>query len=252
MEHTGSQHDRRSSPALSLVILCYRAEEYVHEFVRRTIEVLERSDIPDFELILVGNYLEGSDDSTPQHVREAARNDPRIRFCADAKRGWMGWDTRCGLALATGRTLAFIDGDGQMPVSDVVAAYEKIKSGDLDLVKTFRRTRGDGIRRKALSGAFNLIFHLLFPGVNARDINAKPKILTRTAYERLDLVSDDWFLDAEIMIQARRHRFRIAEIPTEFLGLQSRRSFVNFAAVLEFLGNLVRFRIREFRARRGA
>jgi hypothetical protein len=88
--------------------------------------------------------------------------------------------------------------------------------------------------------------------VNARDVNAKPKILTRAAYESLDLVSDDWFLDAEIMIQARRHRFRIAEIPTEFLGLASRRSFVNFAAILEFLGNLVRFRIREFRARRGA
>jgi hypothetical protein len=53
------------------------------------------------------------------------------------------------------------------------------------------------------------------------------------AYERLTLQSDDWFIDAEIMIQARLLGFRIGEVETEFLGLAGRRSFVRMSAVVE-------------------
>ena len=109
--------------------------------------------------------------------------------------------------------------------------------------------RGDGLKRKLFSLVFNGLFHVLFPGLPARDINAKPKILTSSAYERLTLQSDDWFIDAEIMLQARRLGFRIGEIETEFLGLTGRRSFVKMAAVLEFLRNLLRYRIQELRRR---
>ena len=89
----------------------------------------------------------------------------------------------------------------------------------------------------------------LFPGLAVRDVNAKPKILTRSAYERLALRSDDWFIDAEILIQARRLGFRIGEIETEFLGLTGRRSFISMAAVVEFLRNLWRYRLLELRRR---
>jgi hypothetical protein len=82
-----------------------------------------------------------------------------------------------------------------------------------------------------------------------RDINAKPKILTRAAFEKLTLESTDWFIDAEILIQARRFGFRIGETETEFLGLTGRRSFIRMTAVFEFLQNLVRYRIRELRRR---
>jgi hypothetical protein len=84
-----------------------------------------------------------------------------------------------------------------------------------------------------------------------RDVNSKPKILTRAAYERLRLTADDWFIDAEVMIQARRLRLRVHEIPTTFKGLTSRASFISVASVLEFLVNLVRYRLRELRAPRG-
>ena len=77
-------------------------------------------------------------------------------------------------------------------------------------------------------------------------MNSKPKILTRNAYSRMHLKSDDWFIDAEIMIQARRLGLRISELPTGFLGLTGRRSFVRPAAILEFLRNLIRYRIAEW------
>ncbi len=234
-------------PTLSLVILCYRSGENARDFVQKTLDTLREAGIDDHELVLVGNYVEGSDDRTPEVVRELAAGNPRIRCSALPKRGWMGWDMRTGLELARGRYLGVIDGDGQMPVSDVPLLYRLIRREDYDLVKTFRITRGDGLRRRLISNVYNKLFHVLFPGLPCRDMNSKPKIITREAYERLELRSDDWFIDAEIMIQARRLGLRVGELPTGFLGLTGRRSFVSHRAILEFLRNLVVHRLREFR-----
>jgi glycosyltransferase involved in cell wall biosynthesis len=236
-------------PELSVVVLCYHSREGARSFAARMSQALLDAGIDDYQLVLVGNYIAGSGDTTPDVVRELAAGDSRIVCSAVPKEGMMGWDLRSGLALATGEHLAVIDGDGQVRVEDVVRVYRLLREQRLDLAKTYRRQRGDGVKRKLLSLLFNGLFHLLFPGLRVRDVNAKPKVMTRSAFERLDLQSTDWFIDAEIMIQARNLGFRIGETETEFLGLTGRRSFVRMAAVVEFLHNFLRYRIRELRPR---
>lgn len=71
--------------------------------------------------------------------------------------------------------------------------------------------------------------------------------MTREAYKKLKLISDDWFIDAEVMIQARRFAFKIGEIPTVFEENIERHSFVKISTILEFIKNLVCYRLREFR-----
>jgi glycosyltransferase involved in cell wall biosynthesis len=235
------------TPDLSVVVLCYRSGDAARSYAARLGKVLLDAGIDNYQLVLVGNYVAGSGDTTPDVVRELAAGDPRIVCSAVEKQGMMGWDMRSGLSLATGEHLAVIDGDGQVLVEDLVRIYRLLREQGLDLAKTYRTRRGDGLKRKLFSLVFNGLFHLLFPGLPARDINAKPKILTRSAYERLDLRSDDWFIDAEILIQARRLGFRIGEMETEFLGLTGRRSFIKMASVVEFLYNLLRYRILELR-----
>lgn len=239
----------RMRPELSVVVLCYRSGEAARSFAAGIVQALLDAGISDYQLVLVGNYFPGVVDSTPEVVRELAADDPRIVYSAVEKQGMMGWDMRSGLALATGECLAVIDGDGQVLIEDLVRIYWLLREQKLDLAKTYRRQRGDGLKRKLFSFVLNGLFHLLFPGLPVRDINAKPKVLTRTAYEKMTLHSTDWFIDAEMLIQARRLGLRIGEIETEFLGLTGRRSFVRVAAVFEFLGNLVRYRIEEFRRR---
>lgn len=233
-------------PDFSLVILCYRSEDGARNFVQQTITALEGAAIESYELILVGNYVEGATDRTPTVVAQLSRENPRIRCTTEVKQGWMGWDMRSGLRMARGDYIGVIDGDGQMPVTELPTLYQLIRSGGYGLVKTFRVTRGDSLLRKLISNVYNKIFHLIFPGLKVKDINSKPKIMTRAVYEKIDLESDGWFIDAEIMIEARRHGVAIGEIPTDFLGLTGRRSFVGMRAILEFLWNLARYRIREF------
>jgi hypothetical protein len=62
----------------------------------------------------------------------------------------------------------------------------------------------------------------------------------------MDLQSDGWFIDAEIMIQARRMELKLGEVETVFHNIDSRPSFVKPLSILEFLANLVWYRVLEF------
>lgn len=230
-------------PELSVVILCYRTGELARTVVSRMQESLAPTGI-DYELVLVGNYDEARADidTTPAVVRDIASNDKRIVALTQVKEGMFGWDVRSGLGAARGSVVAFIDGDAQNPVEDVVRLHEALQKEGADMAQTYRVTRHDGARRIMISRIFNRFSRVLFPSITILDINSKPKLFTRAALEKLDLHSDDWFVDAEIAIQATAHGFRVVQLPTVFLKNEHRSSFVRLTTLVEFVFNLVRYR----------
>ena len=237
------------TPEISVVVLAYRSATTIASFVDSLVESLDKEKLL-WEIVLVGNYFEGVEDKTPEVVKGIAAKDTRIKVVAEIKKGMMGWDMKSGLRAATGKTLAVIDGDGQMPSGDVGRVYQLMKTNGLDLAKTYRGKRSDGPYRKFISMVYNILFKLLFPRINAWDINSKPKIMTREFYEAVHLESNGWFIDAEIMIFARRLHAKIGEIETVFLSMDSRPSFVKPLSILEFLGNLFWYRVKEFLAKK--
>ncbi|MGH1336886.1 MAG: glycosyltransferase family 2 protein [Aureispira sp.] len=231
------------NPELSIIILCYRSEEGIIPFSQKVKEVV--SQLTDsFEIVLVGNYIEGSNDRTKEIIEDLAAKDPVFKTICKPKKGMMGWDMKEGLALTTGNYLGVIDGDGQFPVESIAGCYKHIKTGNYGLVKTYREKRNDGFQRKFISVVYNLVFKILFPGVKANDINSKPKLFSRAVYEKMELTSDDWFIDAEIMIKISKMDIQFHEFPIEFLELEGRKSFVNVSTIFEFIRNLISFRLR--------
>jgi glycosyltransferase involved in cell wall biosynthesis len=201
--------------------------------------------------VLVGNYIEGSDDETPQVVAKLAESSHNIRTVIRPKQGMMGWDMRMGLDAARGTYIGVIDGDGQFPPESIIACLLKCELEDLDLTKTYRVVRDDGLYRRFISTVYNALFSLLF-GFKVRDINSKPKIIRRDKYELLHLESDDWFADAEIVIRARELGLKIGETPVHFSINDNRGSFVKPAAIVEFASNLLKYRFSPKRRAKAA
>ncbi|SVA88289.1 uncharacterized protein METZ01_LOCUS141143, partial [marine metagenome] len=187
------------TPNLSVVVLAYRSGKNIIDFVDSLIHLLDREE-PEWELILVANHFSGDDDQTPEIAKQLAESHIRIKTVTKIKKGMMGWDMKSGLEATTGKNIAVIDGDGQMPCEDVIRVYRKLVSERLELTKTYRVNREDGLYRKIISIVYNMIFKILFPGLVSRDINSKPKIMTREVYSQMSLHSNGWFVDAEIMI----------------------------------------------------
>lgn len=226
---------------LSIVVLAYRSEEYLKEFAVQIIEELSNESLR-YEVVIVANY-DSVDDRTPQIAEEIASQYSKVRCLTQEKQGKMGWDMRMGLDACKGNVLLVIDGDGQMPSSDIMNVYQALVHGKYDLVKTFRAIRMDGWRRRLMSKGYNRLFHILYPMARGiQDVNSKPKALTKEAYNRLNLTSNDWFTDSEIMIQALAHKMRICEIGTTFYKNERRASFVKVSTAFEFLFNLLYYR----------
>jgi dolichol-phosphate mannosyltransferase len=160
----------------------------------------------------------------------------------------MGWDLRSGLEVARGSFLVYLDGDGQVPTHDALEVYRRLRETRADVVKGRRQVREDGSVRTIISLGYNLLFRLLFRTAPLWDINGQPKGLTRSAYERLDLKTDDWFTDAEIVLKARAAGLKIDEVPVHFLPRRTRGSLVGLGTVWEFVVNMARWRLRRHHA----
>jgi len=230
-------------PELSAIVLCYRAEESI----LRILEPLERSledAAVSHELVLVANYWPGQGDRTPEIVARYAETAPNTVVIAEPKHGGMGWDMRAGLGAARGGYLVVIDGDAQNPVADVIRMYELMRGSGADVGKGRRTNRADSAYRRFISKAYNALFRLMFGMGDLWDINGKPKALTREAFERMSLVSDDWFIDAEMVLQARRLGLTVVELPVVFLENPERSSFVRVSSIVEFAAHMVRYRLK--------
>lgn len=225
-----------------MAVLCYRAGEDILPFIENLHRIMSLFRF-EWELVLVANYWPDTGDRTPELCHGLAGRLPHVRCVAEPKQGAMGWDMRKGLEACRGRYIGIIDGDGQFPVEAIFSCFAKIKSADYDLIKTYRVARGDGLYRNIISTVYNWLFRLLFPDYRGYfDVNSKPKIMKREAFLRMDLRSNDWFADAEIMLNALQLRLRIYEIPIKFQTLGGRKSFVKPGAIWEFTRHLVDYR----------
>jgi glycosyltransferase involved in cell wall biosynthesis len=228
-------------PDLSAVVLCFRAGESIHQVLGPLRELLDESGA-SHEMVLVANYWENDNDPTPSIVRRYASEHDRVRVVDQPKCGGMGWDMRAGFEAASGRYVVVIDGDAQNPVEDVLRIYALLRDGDYEVMKGRRTIRHDGLYRRTISFGYNAIFRLMFRTWGLWDINGKPKAVTRRALEAMCLRSDDWFIDAEIVLEARRLGLRIGEMPVVFRENKDRSSFVRISAIWEFLANMLRRR----------
>jgi len=228
--------------ALSLVIPFYNEEKNVREVISGLSDTFERSSA-DYELILVNN---GSSDKTPQILESLARKKPdAIKVVHVSVNQGYGCGIINGLKRVSEEYVGFMDGDGQIKPSDVLRVYSKLIDEDLDLCQVKRVAREDGPIRKFISYCYNFVFRFLF-SLNVKDINATPKIMRRDIYEKLDLVSKDWFLDAEVIIKCTKMRCKIGEVSVTFHKRETGKSYVNLSTILEFLKNMIRCRLGGF------
>ncbi|MGH7447165.1 MAG: glycosyltransferase family 2 protein [Longimicrobiales bacterium] len=226
---------------MTLVVPCYNENELLETTVPPLFSALAAA-IESCELILVDN---GSTDGTGQAIERLCRTDPRIRSAVvHVNRGY-GLGVLTGYAAARGRCIGHIPADGPVTPEDVAAlAQRALREGAGAMVTAVRRDRQETLARKVVSRTYNTFFLLLF-GRYTPDINGTPKFLHAVDVDRMRLMSTDYFLEAEMMIKARRLGLRT--VPVDVLsqgrpGGQSKVSARLIMACTEFVLNLLRAR----------
>jgi glycosyltransferase involved in cell wall biosynthesis len=224
---------------LSIVIPFFNESENVTVVAQGLLAALKRSGIAH-ELVLVDN---GSHDDTRQRIEAVVQAHPEARLVVVERNLGYGWGILQGLRHARGDVLGYIMGDGQVESGSVAQVYQKLAAEALEFCKGTRVVRHDGWQRRLLTRWANRAFRWCFPSLKTSDINGGPKLFTRRLFDRLHLVSKDWFLDAELVIKASRAGVPMGELAVESPPRQSGRSHVRWSTVAQFLWNLARYRL---------
>lgn len=224
----------------SIVLPFYNEEECVNEVVRSLLTHTRRHQLP-IKFILVNN---GSKDATGKIIDQLVREFKEVTSLTVKQNKGYGYGIRRGLRACKTAYLGFMCGDGQTDVDDLIKVVKELQNDPhLDICKVTRTKRHDGWKRRFISFMYNHLFTLLF-FFPVKDVNGTPKIFKRTAYLKLNLISNDWFIDAELMLKAKLDNMSIKEIPTQFHPRKTGSSFVNNATIFEFLRNLLVFRLK--------
>jgi glycosyltransferase involved in cell wall biosynthesis len=229
-----------TEPQLSLVLPCYNEEEVLATTVRRLVGAFRSYGNVAFELVLVDN---GSGDATGQVIDTLiAEGHPVVKVVVPENQGY-GYGVLRGLRVCRGRLVGFVCADGQVDPHDVVKVYDiAAQARTPKVVKVRRRFRMDGFTRKITSIVYNGLTAVMFGGLGSIDLNGNPKILPRTYLERMDLQSRDWFLDAEVLIKAKRLGLPVFELNVIAQLREGGRSNVRLDTCREFLVNLLHYR----------
>src|SRR5258708_4960780 len=109
--------ENNTKAELSVVVLCYRRGKTKVPFLETMEREIRDGGMDSYEIVLVGNYVPGSDDITPAVIRELAQKNPKIVPVTLEKKGMMGWDARSGLDAAHGEAIGIARPSPSFPFS---------------------------------------------------------------------------------------------------------------------------------------
>ena len=234
--HSGSSE---TMPDISFVMPCYNEEAIIGYTIPRLMNAFTQAG-HTLELVAVDN---GSSDRTGEKIRELQTQFPGLVLHRVEVNEGYGKGVLDGIPLCRAPWIGIIPADGQVDAEDVVRLFEAVESTDGNVLgKVRRRFRMDPIRRKIVSVAYNMLVRALWPRLASLDINGSPKIIPREAIRAMDLKSEDWLLDPEIMIKAHYMGMQILELNVFGRMRGNGVSHVNVGAVGNFLHYLFLFK----------
>lgn len=223
-------------------VMCYNESKSIPAIVQALAEARAALPAVDLRVLLINN---GSTDSTAQLIDEIEKQNEFIHHLTIPVNLGYGYGVRTGLNHLSGEVVGFMWGDNQFDVNIIKPMIQTfIDKSDIQLVKTFRTKRYDGQSRLLVSKIYQIIFWILY-GIYTHDINSGPKLFRADFLKKLQpLRSNDWFIDAEIMIKATRNcsSNQVVEFPITFYPRKFGKSNVRFSACFQFLFNLVKYK----------
>lgn len=212
--------DAVSTPRFSSITVFFpmwNEEEYIHRALDAAREACETlialGEVGDYELLIVND---ASTDATGRIADELAAADPRVRVVHHPVNRKLGGSLKTGYANAGGELVLYSDADLPFDMDELIKACRVMRHYEADLVSAYRLDRtGEGYVRTIYSFFYNSLVRLLF-GVRIRDVNFAFKLCHRRLLDKVQLRSEGSFIDAELVVSAVGHGFKVVQFGVDY------------------------------------
>lgn len=195
-----------TSISLSIVIPAYNEEEIIVSSIQQTFNAVEAA-VTDFEIIIVDDC---SIDGTRRLIETNMHLWPNARLICKEQNGGFGSAVWAGIKVAAKEYVLCVPADSPMdpetlapfvnaaPYTDVIASYRV-------------RRVGYTLRMRFNSWAYHkLIYHVF--GLKLKDYNWI-HLYRKNVFDKVQYNSLGIFMMAEVLVEAHKQGYRIAEIP---------------------------------------
>lgn len=206
-------------PFLSVVIPAYNEAQRLGPTLQRVHHFLATKSY-ESEIIVADD---GSTDSTPELVREAARGIPNLRLSRHEPNRGKGFTVRRGVLEARGTYVLFSDADLSAPIEEVDKLLEALERAGSDAAIGSRALQREliGVHqpwlRETAGRFFNLLVRL-FTGLAIRDTQCGFKLFKRETTRRaFELQTIEGFgFDPELLFLIERKGGKLVEVPVRW------------------------------------
>jgi len=202
---------------LSIFLPMWNEQDYIRRAVDAAIaecEVLAgRGEILDYEVIVVDD---ASTDATGRIADALAAADAHVVAVHHPRNRKLGGAMKTGFAAATGDLVLYSDADLPFDMAEVGQAIRLMRYYDADIVSAYRFDRtGEGASRAIYTFFYNVLIRRMF-GVRMRDINFAFKLCRGEIFEHIQLRSEGSFIDAELIIRARKLGYQVIQFGVDY------------------------------------
>jgi len=205
---------------LSVIIPAYNEEYRLPGYLLRILKYLEEAYPNNQAEILVVD--DGSTDATAAVASSLNNGAGRIKVIRLERNRGKGYAVRTGMLAAKGILRIFTDADGATPFEEIEKLLQSLENGaDIAVasraLKDDTRTVRSNPLRKFIGNAFNLLVRsLAVPGIYDTQCGFKLfKGEIAAALFSAQRISKFGF-DVEVLFLARKHGFRIVEVPVNW------------------------------------
>ncbi len=212
--------------SVSIFFPCYQDWGTMGSMVLLTARTAERLGL-DYDITIVDD---GSNDHTLELLDEIARRFPQVKVLRHEKNRGYGGALRSGFAAATREWIFYTDGDAQYDVRELEQLVQHA-GPDVDVVQGYKITRHDPLHRIVIGRIYHWMVKVAF-GLRIRDVDCDFRLIRRSVFDKITLVSDSGVICCEMMTKMQRAGCRIVETPVHhYQRAHGKSQFFNFRRI---------------------
>ena len=166
---------------------------------------------------------DGSQDSTPQIIREYATRHPNVRLLQNPGNKGKGYSVRNGMLAGKGDILILSDADLSAPIYEAKKLFAAIEQSGAQMAIGSRwkdpgtQTQRQPVYRQITGRIFNFLLRSIL-GLRVKDSQCGFKAFTREAAQNIfpNQKIERWGFDAELLFLGMKLHYKIEEIPVEW------------------------------------
>lgn len=198
----------RQDILVSLIIPAYNEQDTI----KRTIEEVKRLNL-NKEIIVI-------DDGSKDKTAEIVKRIDNVKLVEHVKNKGRGAAIKSGIENSTGEIICTQDADMEQLPSDIPKLMQPILDGEAQVVygSRFRDPRNAQTSTwlRILGNKFFAFLGDFLFGQKLTDVYTGSKCYSRKVFEHINLESDGFEQEVEILAKLSRRKIRIAEIPIQY------------------------------------